>query len=85
MSELVIENVEACLVPIGTADSMELLFEVMRSSEVAVDHRVWGDALAALESNEQKVSRVYSGHNRVVGLETPANPEGIIRQSRCIL
>lgn len=60
LSELIEEDVESALIPIGVAEGVVLLFEIVGGGEVAIDHGVGRDALETFIFDEQQISRIYS-------------------------
>jgi len=57
---------------------MVLLFKVQRSSEQASNHGGGSDALHAFKPDKQEIAWVYSGHDGVICLESPADPETLV-------
>lgn len=84
LSKLIVKDVEITLIPKGTAYSMWFLIQIMWSLQVAPNHALRGKAFLTFVLDKQEISRIYTRHDRVIGLEAPTDTEGIIRKSRSV-
>jgi hypothetical protein len=84
LSKLIIQYVQIALISEGASDRVVFLIQIMRRLQVALHHALWCEALMALVFNEKQISGIDARHDGVVGLEAPADPEGVVGQPGCV-
>jgi len=84
LSKLIEHDVESALIAKGIANRMILFLKKVWSFEIAMNHGIWGNAFIALIFDEKEVSWIDPRHNSIIWLESPADAEGIIGESRCV-